>query len=147
MASTLAETLLKRLNAAKIITETKHEAQPAIPSAVRGEAPQAKLAPSLEEIQKQSLEIGIQNRAFYLTAAEKTGQPWHYNVKFPYQYSEFVVITPQMGQILIDHMPFNRKISTSSLDAISRDLTAGRWIQTAESLGIDVEGNFYDGNV
>jgi hypothetical protein len=72
-------------------------------------------------------------------------KPWHQHPKHPWQYSEFVYCTPEMMQTLLEHMPFNRKEIDSWTTSVIRDIKNDRWLQTHESMCINLEGNMQDG--
>lgn len=89
----------------------------------------------------------LENKEYYeLKQIEDEGRkPWHQYPKHPYQYSEFVYVTPEMAQVVLDHMPLNRPWKEAWSDAIARDVLNERWLQTHESLAINTQGELQDG--
>jgi hypothetical protein len=90
-----------------------------------------------------------QNQEFYLARAKETGQPWFRHVKKQSQYSEFVLLTTEMAQSLLDHIwdteEGNRRLRSHLKESYKRDIMAGRWVPSDESIGIDFKGVVYNG--
>lgn len=87
----------------------------------------------------------LENRDFYLAVQAKKGKEWFQNPRYEYQYSEFVYITPEMAAALLRFNPDNRKIRDKRVDGMARDIQNQRWVQTQESIGIDLLANMQDG--
>lgn len=87
----------------------------------------------------------MDNHVHYLACAAKDGKPWFQYPRYTYQYSEFVYITPEMAQQLLDHNPLNRKIKMTHVEGLKRDIQNHRWLQTHESIAINKLGNMHDG--
>lgn len=150
--ATLAQQLMKRLQGANLLRpeeegqSTEEKRILGIPSVKSNSGSlQPKKVPTWEEIKAKSWETGLKNREHYLKLAAKSGDPWHHHVKQEDQYSELIVVDPIMAQALINSMAWNRRLSAVSTEAYGRDIKTGHWIQTHESLAVDVVGQFYDG--
>jgi hypothetical protein len=92
----------------------------------------------------------MENHDHYLSLAAKDGKPWFQHPRFPYQYSEFVYITPEMAEELMKYNVIgtnlkNRRIQKASVDGIERDIKNLSWLQTHESIAINTLGNMHDG--
>jgi hypothetical protein len=111
---------------------------PAIPAAQR------KL-PTFEEQKKFALQQGHENQAHYLKLAVATGRPWFQNPRHEFQYSEFVFVTPEMAKELLQHNNNTRRCTPSLAQAYARDIQNDHWIPSAESIGINIYGQMYDG--
>lgn len=94
---------------------------------------------------RENFEIGEKNRKFYAEQSAKTGTPWHHNTRSNQQYSEFVLLTPEMASVLLQHNPRNRRLKRATLEAYKRDMLNDNWVQTDEAIGIDKNGNMYNG--
>jgi len=88
-----------------------------------------------------------ENRDHYLLCKmnDSENKPWFQFPRFPYQYSEFVHITPDMAEELLKFNPVNRKVKSSWVEALRRDILNHRWLQTHESIAINKLGNMHDG--
>lgn len=89
----------------------------------------------------------MENHDFYQACAAKedNAKPWFQYPRFTYQYSEFVYITPEMARLLLDFNPVNRKIKVSHVEGLKRDILNHRWLQTHESIAVNLLGNMHDG--
>ena len=87
----------------------------------------------------------LENHDYYLAQSKKDNKPWFQHPKCDYQYSEFVYLTPDMAQDLLDHMPLNRRAKSNRITSIHRDILNNRWLQTHESIAINTLGNMHDG--
>lgn len=89
----------------------------------------------------------MENHDYYLQFAKKDNdaKPWFQYPRHTHQYSEFVYITPEMAQRLLDFNPLNRKIKMTHIDGLKRDIQNHRWLQTHESIAINKLGNMHDG--
>jgi hypothetical protein len=96
---------------------------------------------------KLEWERALQNKEHYELASleDDLRKPWFQYPKHPYQYSEFVFCTPEMMGEMLKYMPINRDLKESWADAIARDITNDRWLQTHESIAINTQGNMHDG--
>lgn len=92
-----------------------------------------------------------ENRDFYLMKQMEDGEklPWFRYVRKESQYSEFVMLTTEMAQALLDHIwtetEGNRKLKVWLKDAYKRDIDGDRWIPSDEAIGIDFNGVVYNG--
>ena len=87
----------------------------------------------------------IANQKYYLDLSAKTGNLWYRHPKRAGQYSEFVLVSPDMGTDLMKRNINNRPIGPRTVDAYARDMVCGHWIQTGESIKVNVFGDFQDG--
>lgn len=110
-------------------------ATPSIPNVVRVNS----------EMERKLMEEAIANQRHYLAQAAQTGKPWFHHPKNVFQYSEFVLTTTEMAEELEKHNVDNRNKSMPYIEALARDMLNGRWLQTEESLGVDLYGTFYNG--
>jgi hypothetical protein len=101
--------------------------------------------PIANNLPKQELIEAQQNQKFYLEQVKVTSKPWHHNPRKALQYSEFVLITPAMAKVLEEYNVSNRPKSKKDIDAMARDMKTGRYLQTGESIQIDLYGNMFDG--
>jgi hypothetical protein len=141
---TLAEQVYNRLVNIQLVPENGAEPRMAIPAARRDEEVENRKK-AWDESRKAHWAEGEKNRRHYLDISAKSGQPWHRAAKQGLQYSEFILLTPEMARVLLAHNPRNRTLKTSTLGAYKRDIIADRWLQTDEAIGIDVNGNLYNG--
>lgn len=142
---TLAEQVYARLVSAHVVSEKGNDSEPrmAIPAARREDEEDRKKI--WDERRKAYYSEGEKNRRHYLDISAKSGLPWHRTPKQNLQYSEFILLTPEMARVLLAHNPRNRTIKMATLGAYKRDILADRWLQTDEAIGIDVNGNLYNG--
>jgi hypothetical protein len=74
---------------------------------------------------------------------------WFMYPKYDYQYSEFVLITPEMAQTMIDHLwskeEGNRNTKPPLVEAYKRDIENDHWIPTDESIGVNLAFEVYNG--
>jgi hypothetical protein len=144
---TLAKQVYERLMQANVVPANGEAAtegtKMAIPAATRQEEEVRKKI--WNDRRKANYDEGEKNRLFYAENSAKTGLPWQQTTKMETQYSEFILLTPAMAAVLLDHNPRNRTLKTSTLEAYKRDILADRWLQTDEAIGIDVNGNLYNG--
>lgn len=86
------------------------------------------------------------NQRYYLDQAKLTGKQWFHCPRTPNQYSEYVLISPEMAEAAL---PYNnnprKRVKPRTIEAYARDMQAGRWLPTDESLSIDYNGEWYDG--
>ena len=89
----------------------------------------------------------LENKDHYLLQVmeDKNAKPWFQYPRYTYQYSEFVYITPEMAQQLLDHNPINRKVKAPHVEGLKRDIQNHRWLQTHESIAVNKLGNMHDG--
>lgn len=89
----------------------------------------------------------MENYDYYLKCAaqDNNTKPWFQYPRHAYQYSEFVYITPEMAQRLLDFNPLNRKIKMIHVEGLKRDIQNNRWLQTHESIAVNKLGNMHDG--
>jgi hypothetical protein len=135
---------------------------PATPLTKPGEKPAA-ASPSLEKPvapdpiiastrhKEMIFREAAENRDFYLMKQMEDGEklPWFRYVRKESQYSEFVMLTTEMAQALLDHIwtetEGNRKLKVWLKDAYKRDIDGDRWIPSDEAIGIDFNGLVYNG--
>jgi len=129
--SQLAERTMQRLARAGVNFARPGE-KSALPSA--GEGP-------LQEI----TQVAIANQAYYLAEAKRTGRAWFQHPKQNIQYSEFVLVSPEMAAECLKFNRNIRNITDSSAAAYGRDIGAGNWVPTDESISITTEGNLANG--
>jgi hypothetical protein len=113
-----------------------------VPAAVR---PGGSPVPTFNEQKQQALARGMENQKFYVLHAQKTGQPWFQHPRHGHQYSEFVYVTPEMAEQLLEHNDNVRPVTKSQMEAYARDIENDHWIPSAESISISVEGKMIDG--
>lgn len=88
----------------------------------------------------------IQNQKHYLVAAKKTKNPWHQHAKHTHQYSEYVLVTPEMAQELLNWNNNPRKrIMQTVVDRYRNDMDSGEWTDTSQSIAIDYNGYLHNG--
>lgn len=89
---------------------------------------------------------GKANQSHYLIAAKKTGNPWHQHIKSQGQYSEYILVTPEMAQELLDwnNNP-RKKIMQTVVDRYRADMADGEWTDTSQSIAIDYNGYLHNG--
>ena len=142
LGDAVAENLLKRFADLGILDKQPLVPIPSEKPAIISVAPAMQVNAHAEEAM---LAQAIANQRYYVEQAAKTGKPWFHHPKQAFQYSEFVFCTPQMAEELEDHNVDNRNKSLPYIEALARDMLNGRWLQTEESLGIDLYGIFYNG--
>ena len=87
-----------------------------------------------------------QNQLFYLAKSEESGKPWFQCVKENRQYSEFVLVTPEMAKELLKFNVNPRKrIKQARVESYAKDMLSNNWIDTAESIAIDLQGTMHNG--
>jgi len=94
--------------------------------------------PTLQEQMAATLARSVENQKHYIESASRNKNLWFQNPRLPYQYSEFVYLTPEMTKQLLECNQNPRKKTPSVVNAYSRDIEAGRWLQTDESITINV---------
>lgn len=57
----------------------------------------------------------------------------------------FIYVTPEMAQRWLARMPRNRSLREADVRSYSRDMAAGNWHDTGESIKFDAENNLLDG--
>jgi len=89
----------------------------------------------------------LENHDYYnlCVTKDKDAKPWFQYPRVAYQYSEFVYITPEMAQQLLEYNPLNRKMKLIHVEGLKRDIQNHRWLQTHESIAINKLGNMHDG--
>jgi len=86
------------------------------------------------------------NQSHYLSLAGRTGKPWFHNTKFPKQYSEFVLVTPDMARKLLEWNNNPRKrIMQTVVDRYRSDMKSGEWNDNSQSIAIDYKGYLHNG--
>lgn len=99
----------------------------------------------------------IENRDYYLSRQKEDAKqkedgqkvPWFCYVRKESQYSEFVMISSEMAESMLQSIWIetegNRKLKTNLKDSYKRDIENGRWIPSDEAIGIDFKGVVYNG--
>jgi len=99
----------------------------------------------IESIKSEALE----NRDHYLSASKKSGKPWWSCTRKSTQYSEFIMLTRAMAEDLKQNVwavsDGNRTVKKLHVEALQRDIDAGRWLPTHESIAVDANGLVNDG--
>jgi len=109
-------------------------------------APKPSISGQSSQRRKRNRKKAQENQKYYLDKAKASGKAWHIHVKSQDQYSEFVLITPAMAQLLLDeYNPDNRRLRENVVQAYCRDLKSGKWIDTGESVEIDENDFLYNG--
>jgi hypothetical protein len=89
--------------------------------------------------------FALENQKYYLAQAKSVGKLWFQVPKHPHQYSEFVLVNPDMARDLMSCNLNIRSIQKRTVAAYTHDLKNGLWLQTDESISIDVAGNMGNG--
>ena len=88
----------------------------------------------------------IQNQKYYLLQSRKTGQPWLHNPRGNEQYSEFVLVTPEMASQLLEwNKNPRKKIMQTVVDRYCADMAAGEWNDNSSAIAIDYNGWMHNG--
>lgn len=88
----------------------------------------------------------LDNQKFYLSQAKKTGKPWFHHPKQKEQYSEFVLVTPDMGKQLLEWNKNPRKrVMQSVIDRYCADMRDGEWNDNSSAIAIDYNGHMHNG--
>lgn len=86
------------------------------------------------------------NQQYYLNKAKKTGKPWHHHPKQSEQYSEFVLVTPEMAKVLLEWNKNPRtRIMQTVVDRYARDIVDGEWNDNTQPVAIDYNGYMHNG--
>jgi hypothetical protein len=89
---------------------------------------------------------GRRNQLHYLAEASKTGRPWFQNPKEEKQYSEFVLVSPEMAGELLKHNDNpRRRIMQDRIDRYASDMMSGSWHDNSQSIAIDYMGKMHNG--
>jgi hypothetical protein len=91
-------------------------------------------------------ENAIQNQKRYLAQSRKTGRPWFHHTKSSDQYSEFVLVSPEMASELLkwNRNP-RKKIMQTVVDRYCADMAAGEWNDNSAAIAIDYNGWMHNG--
>lgn len=86
------------------------------------------------------------NQQFYKDRSAKTKKPWFHNVREEGQYSEFVLVSPEMAAELLawNNNP-RKKIMQSVVDRYRTDMQNGEWNDNSQSIAIDYKGYLHNG--
>jgi hypothetical protein len=124
---------------------------------VRPEHPVVDFIPNTDlEIKEQNRKEMIfkeakENRDYYLNRQfeNQNKMPWFRYVRKESQYSEFVMLTANMANQLLNNIwtenDGNRKIKIDLKEAYKRDIENERWVPSDESIGVDYNGIVYNG--
>jgi len=86
------------------------------------------------------------NQSHYVAESLKTGKPWFQNPKMQRQYSEFVLVTPEMAkELLAANDNPRRRISQSRIDRYAHDMANGSWHDNSQSIALDYNGKMHNG--
>jgi len=96
---------------------------------------------------EQIIADAIANAAYYEDAAlkDEMRKPWFHYVRKPYQYGEFVMLSPEMAEELLRYNPDNRNMKPWLTAAYKRDMEKENWVPSHEGIGINLSGNMFDG--
>lgn len=99
---------------------------------------------------KEIYDTAKANQGYYLHQAATTGKPWLHCVRQATQYSEFVLVTPEMAKKVLEFNQRtgrfrNRKLTQKDVKVYADDIKFDRWIPTAESISIDTAGMLENG--
>lgn len=95
---------------------------------------------------EQIKEEAQKNQTYYLQQAQRQGKPWFHCPRRDSQYSEYILVTPEMAELALEYNNNPRKrIKERTVEAYARDMAADRWIPTDESLSVDYNGEWYNG--
>jgi hypothetical protein len=111
---------------------------------VEGETPKPAIPVAVRDVDDEERRAK-KNQQYYLRRAKQENKPWFHCTRQTYKYSEDVLITPAMAAQLLDFNPLNRNMSDAVIDAYRRDVINKKWINSHESIGIDLQGNMFDG--
>ena len=105
-----------------------------------------------EEVRRQRCwDLGLENQRHYLTQAAKSGKPWHSHTKTDDQYSEWIVQTPEMMQLLLDEFNVhkewgeNRRQKKKAIQNYANDILNDVWFPTPEAIAFDSDNCIADG--
>lgn len=120
------------------------------PAPVKTEQQIVNDAMSKSDKQKENiLASALENKKYYLQQQAATSQVWFKNTKHEYQYSEFVMITPEMAKDMLDNLwnkdEGNREKKPLLIEAYKRDISNDHWIPTDEAIGINLSKEVYNG--
>lgn len=88
----------------------------------------------------------IQNQKHYLAQARKSGKPWFHHPKKTEQYSEFVLVSPEMAKELLEYNRNPRKkIMQTVVDRYCADMADGEWNDNSAPIAIDYNGYMHNG--
>ena len=87
-----------------------------------------------------------QNQRHYLDESSKNGNAWFQNVKTDRQYSEFVLVSPEMARELlaVNENP-RKRIMQDRIDRYANDMGNGRWHDNSQSIAIDYNSKLHNG--
>jgi hypothetical protein len=87
-----------------------------------------------------------QNQRHYLSHSRKTGRPWFHHPKQNQQYSEFVLVSPEMAKSLLEwNKNPRKKIMQAVVDRYCADMLAGEWNDNSSAIAIDYNGHMHNG--
>ena len=87
-----------------------------------------------------------QNQRHYLSQSRKTGRPWFHHPKQNQQYSEFVLVSPEMAKSLLEwNKNPRKKIMQAVVDRYCADMLAGEWNDNSSAIAIDYNGHMHNG--
>jgi hypothetical protein len=76
-------------------------------------------------------------------------KPWFMFPRYPYQYSEFVMVTPDMARIMLAFLwskeEGNRNKKPGLVDSYKRDIMNDCWVPSDEAIGINLSFEVYNG--
>lgn len=76
-------------------------------------------------------------------------KPWFMFPRYPYQYSEFVMVTPDMARIMLAFLwskeEGNRNKKPAPVDSYKRDIVNDCWVPSDEAIGINLSFEVYNG--
>lgn len=87
-----------------------------------------------------------QNQRHYLEQSRKSRRPWFQNPKSKEQYSEFVLVSPEMASQLLEwNKNPRKKIMQTVVDRYCADMVAGEWNDNSSAIAIDYNGFMHNG--
>lgn len=88
----------------------------------------------------------LENQKYYLTQAKKSGKPWFHHPKNKEQYSEFVLVSPEMARQLLEWNKNPRKrVMQTVIDRYCTDMRNGEWNDNSSAIAIDYNGHMHNG--
>jgi len=82
---------------------------------------------------------------YYLDRARDEGKPWFHCTKFPYKYSEDLIVDSEMAELALEYMEKNRRVGKQAMEGLVRDMLDGQFLSSHQSIGFNLHGRLYDG--
>ena len=118
-----------------------------VPLAMPGEEQRLQLQVDESERRYEAIRKEAEaNMQYYCKQARDGNKPWFHYPRKEHQYSEYILVTPEMAQEALQYNNNPRKrVKRRTVEAYSRDMKSDRWIPTDESLSLDYAGEWYNG--